>query len=675
MPREGEVKVKMSGTRPHDAANGNGSTNGRGAPTAYRPTAVGAKLRAPAVYRPGGVPVQGKMGAPAVYRPAVPVQARFGGSMTACAAVKAQGRRIAPEAYRPAMGLPVQGKIGAPGAYWPEVRGTGPGSSQVIQRIGQKPFGYTLPPRESVDVKDREELQRIGKELQREIEGIRAWAKEQKLILQNELLDALNHPKNDKSDVIRWYAKEVDLRARFSRKTVRDDKGFNNVLTKNGLEYVEDPTKKEDVVRRKNDHAVVLTIQRGDFAFVEAETQDALRTIYHKRGKAMGANNEYVQDDMGVFTRRYAYLEKNKHQYRDLLNRSVLEGRWPADQTVKDRKRPYNQINPGLRNKVSGLPSGETFTDGYQMVYVHQELGSGPQQRGVSATTTPVHEVFSNQGKSFRTDDGVRIQVDLAKVPIGSTTEPEFVNHYAYKARKNASRVIGGYAIIGSEPRAFDHYKWSVKKNREVFLKTAKPAFIKSVTLHRPGGGGDTTYEGTTLRKDIMAAGVNLAEYNAGFNAPDVAKTFTDPRATSTYEEGQRARREYNAGREAAINFWATVKSEWATKENLWIEGQNKLIRSENSQIEKENSLSRNKHKRRPLRKLWLKVTAKDYKKRPQDFMNFQNKMFSGRDTSSTVLKTLHDLSMEPEETRYVQGAWDGYYERCRKAVGEGALW
>jgi hypothetical protein len=666
MPREGEVKVKISGTRPHDAANGNGSTNGREAPTAYRPTAVGAKLRAPAVYRPGGVPVQGKMGAPAVYRPVVPVQARFGGSMTAGAAVKAQGRRTAPEAYRPAMGLPVQGKIGAPGAYWPEVRGTGPGSSQVIQRIGQKPFGYTLPAPENIAVKDREELQSLGAELQKVIKAIRARAKEQKRIMQEKLLDDLSDQrnKNRKSEVIRQFARALDVRARFGRKIVRDDNGFKSVLKKYKLEYVEDRAKQEDKVERTSDRAVVLTIQRGDLAFVEAEEQSTTaRQIYHKRGKATGANNEYVQDDMGVFTRRYAYLEKNKHQYRDLLNRSVLEGRWPADQTVKDRERPYNEINRGLRNKVSGLPTGGTFTHGYQLAYVHQELGSGPQQRGVSATTTP-HHVFSNQGEAFRTDDGVRIQVDLANVPKGTTTEPEFVNHYAYQARKNARGVIDGYAIMGDQSRKFDHYKWSVKKNREVFLKTVRFGSIKSVTLHQPGGGGDTTYEGETLSKDMMAAGVNLAEYNAGFGAPDGTKTFTDPRATSTYKEGQRARWEYNAGREAARNFWATVKSEWATEKNLRIEGRNKLIRSENSKIEKENSALRNKHKRRPLQKLWVKVTVKDYMKSPQDSMNFQNNKFSGRDTNSTVLKILHDLSMEPEETRYVQGAWDGFYER-----------
>jgi hypothetical protein len=112
---EGEVKVKMSGTRLQDAAKGNGLINGRGAPVAYRPAE--AKLTTPAVYRPVGAPVQGKMGAPGVYRPAVPVQTRFAGSMTGGTAVTAQGRATAPAAYRPAMGLPVQGKMGGPGVY------------------------------------------------------------------------------------------------------------------------------------------------------------------------------------------------------------------------------------------------------------------------------------------------------------------------------------------------------------------------------------------------------------------------------------------------------------------------------------------------------------------------------------------------------------------------------
>jgi len=179
----------------------------------------------------------------------------------------------------------------------------------------------------------------------------------------------------------------------------------------------------------------------------------------------------------------------------------------------------------------------------------------------------------------------VRIQVDLAKVPIGSTTEPEFVNHYAYQARKNAKPLIGRYAIIGTEPRGFDHYKWSVKKNRELFLKTAEPAFIRSVTLHRPGGLGDKTYQGAPLND--MAADVNLAEYNAGFNTHSVARTVMDPRASSTYQEGQRARSEYNAGRDAASKFWAKVISEWVSEENRKIESRNNSIRIENSKIEK----------------------------------------------------------------------------------------
>lgn len=299
------------------------------------------------------------------------------------------------------------------------------------------------------------------------------------------------------------------------------------------------------------------------------------------------------------------------------------------------------------------------------MAYVHQELGSGPQQRGVSATTTPVHEVFSNQGKSFRSEDGVRIQVDLAKVPIGSATKPEFVNHYAYQARKNAKPLIDGYKIIGTQPRGFDHYKWSVKKNREVFLKTVRFGSIKSVTLHQPGGGGDTTYEGETLSKDMMAAGVNLAEYNAGFGAPDGTKTFTDPRATSTYQEGQRARSEYNAGRDAASKFWAKVISEWVSEENPKIESRNNSIGIENSKIEKDNLLQRNKHKKPQLKKLSAKVSAKDYKKNLQrSVKDFEKMRFSGRETTSTASKALHELSKDPEQTRYVQGAWDEFYGR-----------
>jgi hypothetical protein len=106
-------------------------------------------------------------------------------------------------------------------------------------------------------------------------------------------------------------------------------------------------------------------------------------------------------------------------------------------------------------------------------------------------------------------------------------------------------------------------------------------------------------------------------------------------------------------------------KSEWATAENRRIEGQNEKIREKNRRIETKDSGSYNKRKKQPLKRVNESNYKKDNKKNQKDSLEaLQSAKFSGRNTNSAPSKTLYQLSLEPEATRYVQGTWDGFYGR-----------
>ena len=329
----------------------------------------------------------------------------------------------------------------------------------------------------------------------------------------------------EKSATIKTHAFAVDADGpgplpsrRFDFDTLTADPVLRQFLQTHGLGFV------GAQIQTASGH-VLVDFYRGDDAFVPKTVlgQALQRPVYQKRGKAPGASNEYVKDDMGVFTRRYAYVEKNKYQFRDLANDGRLAGRYPTD--VSKRVAPaYNAIDKDVRGRIGGLPASKTFASGYHLAYVHQELGSGYQQRGVSASATGKHTIFSNQGKPFRTRDGVRITVDLARVPIGNEQAPILVNHYAHaSAGKRADPVSGssGLVIRGNRPRKYEHYKWSIKKNRELFIKEVTPENIVALELHETASGSSARQEERhgfdAAKVRDFGANVGLAEYNRGF--------------------------------------------------------------------------------------------------------------------------------------------------------------
>jgi hypothetical protein len=107
-------------------------------------------------------------------------------------------------------------------------------------------------------------------------------------------------------------------------------------------------------------------------------------------------------------------------------------------------------------------------------------------------------------------------------VPPGTNTEPELINHYAYAARTKSAAAIGTYYVDkGSFRRDFAHYQWSVKKNRELFIKEVTPGYITGLELHRTATGGTATESrpgGFTLTQvKTFGQNVGLDQYNQGF--------------------------------------------------------------------------------------------------------------------------------------------------------------
>ncbi len=72
------------------------------------------------------------------------------------------------------------------------------------------------------------------------------------------------------------------------------------------------------------------------------------------------------------------------------------------------------------------------------MAFVHQYWGSGSQQRGLSLTSTSKPgATIGNCGDNFRTNNGVRIKIDLARIPT-EEDNPMLLNHYGHGGVKDA---------------------------------------------------------------------------------------------------------------------------------------------------------------------------------------------------------------------------------------------
>jgi Domain of unknown function (DUF4157) len=249
------------------------------------------------------------------------------------------------------------------------------------------------------------------------------------------------------------------------------------------------------------------------------------RPLFGKRGRP---GKEYVKDNRGTITARKAYCEKNFWQFMDFLTSGSMSGRYQSF------AKAIGEAAPSLfRGTAKPIDAGGVAPAGLltmeQMAVLHQWMGSGPEQRGLSLTSSRHGLVLANAGKSFRTGQGFRIEIDLALVP----DDVIVINHYARDGVRSAlagiNNRIYGPANPGGGGQKYN-YTGSVAKNRELFLERLEPAWITNVTWHGAAAYGANANLGGPAQAGAppawlanTQAAVGQADFVNGFDAMRVA--------------------------------------------------------------------------------------------------------------------------------------------------------
>jgi hypothetical protein len=223
------------------------------------------------------------------------------------------------------------------------------------------------------------------------------------------------------------------------------------------------------------------TMYVGNAAFEMKEGKDDLgveRDIWVKRGQKKKAGaKEYIKDDWGTITRRYAYAEKSGEQISSLTTNKSLKGRYMQDaEDVNDALTASDATSemliPTRKESVEG--GGTLSTE--EMLFLHQEKGSGPEQRGVSISSTP-KLLFGNSGEAFRAVGGRTMKIDLAQIPAApeDARVPNLINYYSPDSRAQKENWAKSFTWTNDDQvtRVQDpaHFQDSTTKNRELFLR------------------------------------------------------------------------------------------------------------------------------------------------------------------------------------------------------------
>jgi hypothetical protein len=221
------------------------------------------------------------------------------------------------------------------------------------------------------------------------------------------------------------------------------------------------------------------------------------RPVFKKKGKEDYAAEptEYVQDDSGVYTRRYAYMHKKKDVYEILLGPTgYARGRFDtkiaraATPGKLDPDPEWRKVQAFEAHQLPGKKIGDQL-EPRQALHVHQELGSGPSARGMCLTSVSLTQneisskvwknklkkTFANNGTPFEATDASTMVslIDLAQVPTG---QEMLYNLYRPDAQEMAQPVT-----TDTNAGVFHdnvHMLKSVTKNRELFLRVLAPEFI-----------------------------------------------------------------------------------------------------------------------------------------------------------------------------------------------------
>lgn len=322
------------------------------------------------------------------------------------------------------------------------------------------------------------------------------------------------------------------------------------------------------------------TLKVDEDAFRKAKTPpDTSRELYTKVGDSSpkDSRKEYVKDSRGVITRRYAYVEKNYYQMMEFFMTHKHEGRFQSYMRAAGEAVP--NIYEHRDDKVDMVIPGAVRAPGQQlsreqMAIAHQKLGSGPQQRGVSLTSTPkVGATYVNTGENFRTKRGFRLKIDLHKIPLDATDGPLLINHYGAGGVIDTSDTEADTRRDRIGGKKYP-YKESSIHARELFLEHLKPEWIVEIEHH------DNLTLGTILETSPTVDSANLfstakkrfggEEYEKGFDFGLTSDKDPDTSADPNYREGFNGARTFVKGWKKGNNEAPKSTAKQAAEEKAW---------------------------------------------------------------------------------------------------------
>lgn len=436
-----------------------------------------------------------------------------------------------------------------PAVAWPYIKqaptSTPPLQRQlVIQRVNEEKL--SVYPEQGADPRD---LQKVNDALA----AIRAAFKDKKALFETGTLAAMpNTPGATGGDAKREREERV--------KTVMMDypaflQSFDPIAE---LRKIPPFSTGELILGEKDEHGdravkngsnqVVATLMSDEGSYlpdlIDDDHPEDLRTKYSRFDKP---EKEYVEDNIGVPTRRYAYVEKSFYQFMEFLSTDRMIGRWQMlsqaagiPKTLMDPSDGQDVIEQIRGKKEAPLSVQE-------LAVLHNWKGSGLHQRGLSLASTPREKaVYSNDGEPFSSADGVRLKIDLAKVP----KDVMLINHYT--PLNNPAHLAGINKDVSGETFKRDpksktakyNYEGSVIKNRELFLEYLNPDWIVEVKVHGSAAVLKPQDFGGNAKAMHTQAGVLMGhgDYKSGFTKgvqDQVAGNENQKPAVDTSSEGK----------------------------------------------------------------------------------------------------------------------------------------
>ncbi|SEN04454.1 DUF4157 domain-containing protein [Nitrosomonas marina] len=287
----------------------------------------------------------------------------------------------------------------------------------------------------------------------------------------------------------------------------------------------------EIIYHHQNGDIVIADLRKGGNAYVSVQhqpTPNQPRQVYHKKGledlrTSDGSQKEYVKDSRGAMTRRYAYVEKNYYQMMEFFMAGHMTGRFQQYMLAGAERKPgvHKFTTQMIENVPLVQPNTQTQMSDTQVAVAHQMYGSLPEQRGVSLTATPkVGVTYANTGGNFRTDEGFKLKIDLARVP----EDILLLNHYAEGGVSDMNQP--DYSTMQShKPNPYNYkYKESAAHARELFLAHIRPEWVVEIEHHAKGGYQNIQGQKTIIGEDSVENLLEAAkrafggqEYEQGF--------------------------------------------------------------------------------------------------------------------------------------------------------------